>query len=225
MEELLNEKFKTKTKEGRDTANYQHALRFIELLKKHADGVTNKKQLTQDYLDKYFRSAATRGKVIKILKELGIIESSKSYVTGVKGKDYRLHNDYLPEELKSKYMINPLDINKLLSNPNGTVEEEAFFKASPGPKGYSEMFGGDTEIPIQEMFTSTIPTSKDYTFMYRGIYEVTRTITAEDKEIVKEIISSNPETLLESVFMDECLTKGIDKEKSWFIFKTKKEKI
>lgn len=212
MEEILNERFKTKTKEGRETANYQHSLRFLKLLRGHADGVTNKKEFTNEYLDKYFCSNTTRSKVLKVLKEEGIIESTKSYIVGVKGKEYRLHNDYLPEELKSNYMINPLNINDVLSNANGSVDEDVFFNATPGPEGYKEMFGEDVvEPPVLE---------KEYTFLYKGIPGnfVTETITIEDKEIVKSIKESLGDSFLESLFTEECLSQGISKEKAWFFF-------
>jgi len=210
MEERLNERFKTKTKEGRETANYQHALRFLKLLRGHADGVTNKKEFTSEYLDKYFCSNVTRNKVLKVLKEEGIIEVTKSYITGIKGKEYRLHNDYLPEELKSNYMINPLNLNDVLSNPNGSVNEDVFFNATPGPEGYKEMFGEDVvEPPVLE---------KEYTFLYKGFKEVTETITIGDKEMVKSIKESLGDSFLESLFTEECLKVGISQEKAWFFF-------
>lgn len=222
LNERLNERFKTKTKEGINSANYEHALRFIELLRSVADGVTNKKEFTGEYLKDYFSSKGTKDSVIKVLKEEGVIEVTKSYTKGVKGKEYRLHNDYLPEDLKSKYMINPLDLNILLSNPNRSVDEDVFFNTTPGPEGFVQMFGEPTiqeepkDKPIQE--------EKEYTFLYKGFKEFTRVITIQDKEIIKEIKYSLGESFLEAQFIDECLERGIDKEKAWFFYSKLKSK-
>lgn len=215
MEEILNIRFKTKTKEGKDTANYQHAMRFVDLLRRQANGVSNKKEFTNEYLDNFFRSNATRNAVIKVLKEEGIIEVTKSYITNVKGKEYRLHNDYLPDDLKSKYCIDPFNLDSdIKSNPNGSVEEDMFFKAKPGPEGFVQMFGDSADQD-----------TKTITVSYKGFgapEEVT--FTKEDKDIVKEVRSSL-EFETEDSFVSACMQRGFSKTKAWyFYFKILKQK-
>jgi hypothetical protein len=182
-------------------AKLNHSLRFIKMLQDHANGISNLKELPIKYLNLFFRSANTRGIVIEKLIELSVIERTDGYIPGAKSKSYRLTNDYLPENKKSNMSIMKMNID-------GSVDEDVFFNATNGPKGYVEMFGEPAD------------TSKTITIRYKGFGEPEEiTFTKDDNKIVKEVKDNLGEVYLEDIFVGSLMNRGFSKTKAWFYYR------
>lgn len=192
---LLKKEIETKTllkgtKQG-------HALKFLKLLYDNTNGVSNLNELPIQYLNRFFKSAQTRIVVIKELLNGGFIEKTDNYIVGTKSKSYRISNQYLPDEKKSQLSIMKINID-------GTIDEDVFFNAKPGPEGYEEMFGLD---------------KKEVIFKYKGFGDDLKYIvTKEQKEQVKEIKKTFGKYLHQAGFIDACKEKGIDEKLAWFFF-------
>lgn len=193
-------------------AKLHHSIKLCKFLYDNADGVTtNLVETCITFLNGIFKNPKTRDTCLNKLKEGGIIENTDSYIVGSKCKTYRLSNKYLPVDKQSKYTIQDIMKGKEFLNDDGSVNEDIFFKAVPGPKGYDQMFGKEDSITV--------------TFKFKGFGDdLTYTITKQQKETVKEIFEMFGANIHEQAFIDACSKKDIDGKLAWYLYSKKLNK-